>query len=241
MRKNYEPLSEEDRRFLLAEATKDEPGKITEVWLLLLWVATGTAVFSILALLGLGILARIAGFQVSGGAWRENPVTYFGAIATVALVFAYVVFSSLRWLIKSRRGDAEQRRAALADLEKGEVKVERLGVLGVKLLQEPEHYTFIFLLNLSIGKTLVLYDYDSFDDENDAPKEAKPALQVRDHITLRTFPVSKRKRWEFEGAEMALPEPIELALDPEKWPDDEGWCRVKWENIERHYGPKADR
>jgi hypothetical protein len=31
---------------------------------------------------------------------------------------------------------------------------------------------------------------------------------------------------------------LPIGLEPDGWPDDESWCRVKWENIEQHYGAK---
>lgn len=147
-----------------------------------------------------------------------------------------MTLSTLRRHLRWRRAIEQERRSVVADLDNGVVKVDVLDVQGIKLLQEPEHHSLIFLLKLSNGKILVLYDYDSYDSDNDFPTKAKPTLRARERITLRSFPVSQRKRWAFEGAEMALPAPIELALDPERWPDDESWCRVKWENIERHFG-----
>lgn len=234
-------LSENDRIFLL-EAAGNSRGLLNfDFWPLLVWILIGTLIYAGLALAVLGIAARLAGYPIAGGAWRENPVTYIGAITTVSIVFATHTLSTVRWEIGARRQRTKRRNAILGDLKNGLVMVETMTVEGVKLLQEQQHFTFIFLLRLSNGKTLVLYDYGSYDDENDRPEAARPTVTVRDNITLRSFPLSKRKRWDFEGSEVPLPSPIELVLDPGKWPEDEAWCRVKWENIDRHYGPKPVR
>lgn len=241
MPRTQQSLSEKDRIFLLEAAGKPRGLLTFDFWLLLVSILLGTLIFAGLALAVLGIAARVAGYLIAGGAWRENLVTYIGAITTVSIVFATITLYIVRWAIEARRRGTIRRNAILADLENGLVLVETMTVEGVKLLQEQEHFTFIFLLRLSNGKTLVLYDYDSYDDQNDHPEAARPNITVRETITLRSFPLSQRKRWDFEGRELPLPAPIELALDPEKWPEDEGWCRVKWENIERHYGPKPVR
>lgn len=104
-----------------------------------------------------------------------------------------------------------------------------------------EHQAFIFLLRLQNGKTLVLYDHDSHAFAQDDRPSGTPTPVVRDRISLRTYPVSQRKHCSFGGETLPLPVPIELALAPENWPEDESWCRVKWENIERHFGPNASR
>lgn len=87
MGKDHQSLSEEDRRFLLAQAELAVLGWSARVPSVLLQIVLGTALFSGLALLSLGVIARLAGLAIWGGAWRDTPVTWFGAIATVAMVF----------------------------------------------------------------------------------------------------------------------------------------------------------
>ena len=188
-----------------------------------------------------GLGAHLFGYPIANGAWRNDPLTFYGAIAIGGLVLLWQATSYLRWWLRARRAQAAYIQSISADISSGLVQVEDHAVVGVKLLKEPEHNAFIFLMHLSNGKTLVLYDYDSYDSENDFPPDNQPTLVPCDKICLRTFPNSQRRRWAFSGAQVILPTAIELALGPDKWPEDETWCRVKWENIERHYGPKRAR
>lgn len=234
-----EPLSPEDRAFLEAElrAANQRPWQTWGVPTLAALFAA--AVLTIASLFTAGLLASLLGFPIANGAWRDDPVTSYGAVLIGGGVFLSLAASYVRWLIRSRRSQAAYRQSIVKDIGLGMVKVEDHTVAGVKLLQEPEHQGVIFLLRLSNGKTLVLYDYDSVHADTGFPPAAGPTLVPRERISLRTFPRSQRRRWAFSGVPLPLPEPIELVLEPSKWPDDETWCRVKWENIERHYGPGA--
>lgn len=239
MSNKLQQISESDRSFLLAQITPSKRWSLTEHGTFILFTIFGAVVYSGLALIVIGVAAQILGFAIVRGAWRGSPVTYWGAILIVLMVSGYIFYISVQWLIKSRQSSASRRKSITADLERGLVKVEDLAVQGIKLLQEQEHHTFIYLLRLSNGKTLVLYDYDSYDANDESSGNTHPTLMVREKIALRSFPISKLKTWEFLGEEMPLPAPIALVLNPEKWPEDETWCRVKWENIEHHFGPKA--
>ncbi|MCU0902827.1 MAG: hypothetical protein MUE83_03005 [Tabrizicola sp.] len=239
--KTTQPLTPEDRAFLTEELGAARPNGWRGAAGLLLMTLFGFIAYSAAALALGAILAWLAGFPIAQGAWRDHPVTWYGAIGVVTAVFLWLAVSLLRWQMRARKGQASRRQALADDLAGDRVAIEDHVVTGIKLLQEPEHHAFIFLLRLENGKTLVLYDYDSYDSEHDRPADGRPTLVVRERISLRTFPVSQRKRWSFEGEALPLPAPIALALAPESWPDDESWCRVKWENIERHYGPKTPR
>jgi membrane protein implicated in regulation of membrane protease activity len=239
--KTIQPLSSEDQAFLTEAIELSRPKGWRGAAGLLLMTLFALVAYSAAALVVAAILAWLAGFPIAQGAWRQNPVTWYGAIGLVVAVCLGLSLSLFRWQMRTRKGRALQRQALADDLAGNRVEVEEHAVTGVKLLQEPEHQAFIFFLRLQNGKTLVLYDHDSHAFAQDDRPSGKPTLAVRDRISLRTFPVSQRKRWSFGGETLPLPAPIELALAPENWPDDESWCRVKWENIERHFGPKASR
>ena len=191
---------------------------------------------ALVALLAAGLLARLLGFPVSDGAWRDHPVTFYGAFLVGGSVFAFLASSQLRWLLRAGRARAAYIQAIAADISSGDVAVEDHEVVAVKRLQEPEHHAFIFLLRLSNGKTLVLHDET---DSDNAVSDNVPGLTPRERISLRTFANSRRRRWEFSGAPLPLPPAIELVLTPDTWPEDESWCRVKWENIEAHFGRRG--
>lgn len=237
-----EALSPEDLIFLEDELRAADPKRWqAKIAPTLLFMFFATAMYTVLALVGAGVLARLLGYRLSNGAWHDDPVTFYGALFVGGGVFLFTAVSSIRWLVRSRRSNAEYHQSIAEDIAAGTVSVEDHKVVSVKLLQDPEHHAFIFLLRLSNDRTLVMYDYDSLNSDADFPPDNKPTLTPCDRISLRSFVKSKRRRWSFSGAPVPLPEPIELVLEPSKWPDDEGWCRVKWENVERHYGAKTGR
>lgn len=234
-----EPLLPEDRAFLEGEAAQKHPlSPATRLGMGLFTAAIAVAL-SCLAVLLAGLFARLFGYPVSNGAWREHPLTFYGAFVIGGAALLLQMMSGFRWWLRARRSHAAYVQSIRDDISSGSVVVEDHEVIAVKLLQEPEHHAFIFLLRLSNGKTLVLYDYDSYDGANDFPPDTRPTLVPRERISLRTFPNSHRRRWAFSGEALPLPPAIELALAPDKWPEDESWCRVKWDNIERHFGPRV--
>lgn len=220
-----ESMTEADRAFLARALTETPVPRAVPVVAFLF----GILVYSALALLAAGLLARVAGLPFSPLAWRTDPLAFRGSAAVVGAVILALGLSSLRWLRTARRARAERRRALRADLDAGMVTVEDLDVTGIKLLREPEHGGLIHLLRLSNRKVLALYDIEA---------AGAPALVPAERLGLRSFSNSKRRRWAFSGAPLVLPEPIELAVGPEAWPEDEAWCRVRWEEVERHFGPK---
>ena len=193
------------------------------------------------ALRGLGCLASLAGFPIARGAWRDDPVTHFGAIAVVVAVWLFLVVGQALWLVRWERHRRQRKAKLETDLARDLVHDETFLVTGVKLLREPEHGMILFFLQLSNGKRFVLYDYGSVDTEGEHDGQSPPTLMPGEKFHLLTFPVSKERSWSFSGPAVSLPIVKTLELGPEDWPEDEGWCRVKWENIDRHYGAKKSR
>ncbi|MFM7442542.1 MAG: phage holin family protein [Tabrizicola sp.] len=232
-------LSPEDRAFLEQEAMQAQPVTGVARLGMALFAAILAVALAFVAVFLAGLLARLFGFAIANGAWRDHPVTFYGAFVVGGVVLLLQAVSYLRWWLRARRSRSAYVRSVSEDLSTGTVTVEDHDVIAVKLLQEPEHHAFIFLLLLSNGKTLVLYDYDSYDGEDSFPPDNQPKLVPCEKISLSTFPKSRRRRWAFSGTPLPVPVAIELALEPDKWPEDESWCRVKWANIERHYGPSG--
>jgi hypothetical protein len=207
-------------------------------WLFATALTVLPIIWSALALLLLTIAASIAGFPTAHGAWRNHPVTYYGTISVVVAIWLFIVVAQARWSLRWERHRQQRQSKLETDLALGLVRDEVSCVTAVKLLREPEHGMIIFFLQLSNGRCFVLYDYRSVDTENENDGESRPTLAPGENFHLVTFPISKERSWSFSGSPLPLPDVLPLELGPEDWPDDEGWCRVKWENIERHYGRK---
>lgn len=210
-------------------------------WKQHLWLSAASltllpALISSAALLLLAILAPLAGFPIARGAWRNDPVTYYSAIAVVVATWLFIVVGQALWSVRSERGRRQRLAKLETDSARGVVCDETFSVNAIKLLREPEHGMIMFFLLLSNGKCFVIYDYDSVDTENEHGGQSQPTLVPGETFHLLTFPVSKERSWSFSGSALPLPVMLPLGLEPDGWPDDESWCRVKWENIERHYG-----
>ncbi|GHC43440.1 hypothetical protein GCM10007315_00540 [Gemmobacter tilapiae] len=82
-----------------------------------------------------------------------------------------------------------------------------------------------------------MMDYDSVGNDLHV-EDAKPSIVVRSNLHLITFPKSKLRKWSFSGDVLPLPSPTPMGIDPDRWPEDETFLRVKWHNIEKHYGGK---
>lgn len=206
-------------------------------WLFVAALTILPALYSALALFLLAIIAALVGFPVANGAWRNDPFTYYGAITVTALIWVFIVVGQIRWSLRWERDRRHKQAKLETDLAGGVVRDEVYAVTGVKLLREQEHGMILFFLRLSNGKCFVLYDYDSVDTENEHDGQSSPVLAPGNTFHLLTFPISKERSWSFSGTALPLPPVLPLDLEPEVWPEDESWCRVKWENIERHYGP----
>jgi hypothetical protein len=210
-------------------------------WLFVASLTVIPAIYSALALFLLAVIARIFGFPTGNGAWRDHPVIYYGAVWVVVTIWIGSVVADVRWSVRSER-DRRLRKSKLeTDLTGGVVRDETFSVTGIKLLREPEHSMILFFLLLSNGRCFVLYDYESVDTDNEHDGQSRPTLVPGENFHLLTFPVSKERSWSFSRLGLPLPAVLPLELGPEDWPEDESWCRVKWENIERHYGPKRSR
>lgn len=99
---------------------------------------------------------------------------------------------------------------------------------------------FIFFLQLSNGRILVLYDHDSGEGESEGPEESTPVLVPAERLSMVSCPRTGHKRWNFQGDPVPFTLGV-IATGPEDWPEDEGWTLVRWQNIERHYGRAKGR
>lgn len=235
-------ITEQERAQLekLQEARKKLNWK-EHFWLHVAALTVAPALYSALALFLLAILAPLAGFPTAKGAWRNDPVTHYGAIAVVVAIWFCFVVGQVRWSVRVEKSRRQRQAKLETDLDRGVVRDEVFFVIGVKLLREPEHGMILFILRLSNGKCFVLYDHQTADTENVHNGQSPPTLAPGEMFHLLTFPVSKERIWSFSGPELPLPVVMPLEPEPEDWPEDQSWCRVKWENIERHYGRRKAR
>lgn len=118
------------------------------------------------------------------------------------------------------------------DLAEGFVRVETFQVEGVKVLREVEHGAYMLCLRLSDRRNLMVYDYGSYPDGGEFQQDALPTIDLRRTMRLVNYPKSGVQRYDFSGEKLEYPATVELAVDPDEWPEDLEELRVPWEGIE---------
>lgn len=235
------PITESQREFLESQL-RPSPNRLDGKILAFLILGAFYGIFFLLpaVLLSTFVVGPVAWLASFFGLVDTSVGDNFGAIVAIVYVVTcicaiYVATAAGR---HQRKVNLELLPKIHADLALGEVLEERFQVAGVKLFQESEHKAFLLFIHLSNGRTLVLYDHLSFDGQGNRSWDDPPMMEVREALCRITFPNSKFQSWDFSGEIVPLPTKLEMTNDPKKWPEDESWCRVKWENIERHYGAK---
>jgi hypothetical protein len=150
------------------------------------------------------------------------------------LVCAVVaVTSTARWV----RSWPDDRRALVADLNGGVVVDEFYRFVGVKRFQEPEHGGLIYFLRADDERVLVLYDAESQSMGAGGEDPVASPFRPRTELTMARAPATKYvldKR--FTGSLMDLGEPIELAVSPKQWPEQDELCEIAWDQLEKRLG-----
>lgn len=142
---------------------------------------------------------------------------------------ALAVASTLRWA----RTWPDKRAALEADLASGMVSEEKYRISEVKRLQEPEHGGLVYFLRTENGRVLVLYDDESLRDHavEGSPEESsfRPCEELVIVRALTTdFIIARR----FHGTPLPLPPPLELTAPVDRWPENETFCSIPWDDLE---------
>ena len=133
--------------------------------------------------------------------------------------------------MKGRRASAAMLNDRKADLDAGEVVEEQGVVDAVKVFREPEHGMKIYFLHLSDGRVRVRYDHDSADVDGDG-KSRRSTFPLSREVRMIHYPVSGEVDYRFSGETIRKPRAQSLDLHPDKWPEDETWCNIPWEDLD---------
>lgn len=230
-------MTEDNRAFLEGRIALVRYEWRDDLSLFLSLAAFGLVIAGVLLFL-LRQIASHAGYRLGNRALFDEPALLSGAIAIVSVVGGCLLSVALCDVAKRRRWARTRREAIAADVAAGTARDEVFEISDAEALREEEHGMFIFFLHLSNGRVLVLCDYDSVDGDNDFPEDNAPAPVPTERLSMVTYPRSGARRWAFQGAAVPFTRGI-MARGPEDWPEHEDWARVKWQNIEKHYGRKV--
>jgi hypothetical protein len=221
-------MNEADRIYLneRLDALKNSNMTIDEILLVTAW---GSFCGGFVVSLIWTIFCRLIGILPSMAAWQKIPIVYFGVILIFGFFFAYMM-----WLVVCR--DYLHHRSYLArlsrELKHNRVEEYDLIVDDVKCFQEPEHLMKIYLLLMSDGRIRVRYDYDSADLEGRG-KSQRTNFSISKEMKIVHFTILGQFRYEFGPTKIRKPRMKELNRPPEKWPADETWLEISWNEADQ--------
>jgi len=179
------------------------------IWLFIAWVARSFASIEV-------------GFQ--------STYAFIILATIVCLCGIYAIWSSVKWV----RDWPDHYPGIEQDIANRVVEDQEFHVKEIKLFEEPEHGGLIHFLRMENEDVLVLYDHASVEPRTGENSENSP-LQPRRQLRIVSAPISGYFIDQyFSGESIDIPEPLIIAAKPEKWPEDESWCDISWDNLEKH-------
>lgn len=235
--KRKRPMSETERESV-RENLKRAPNTYTR-WkrgaenALVLWAVT-TLMF-VFAWKFIAWLAHKT-FQVEIG-WHTAGAIWIVVLGTLGCAL-YSIISSVRWVKKW----PDARKDYQADLEGGQVIEETYKFTAAKRFQEPEHGGLFYFLRTTDDKVFVLLDYESqnlgVQDENPLNSKFQPKTELLIIRAPKSDIVIDRR---MSGDVLDAGEPHALSVGPKSWPEDEAYCKIPWEELEKRLSRKSKK
>lgn len=207
-----------DRRFIIFMVLFAGFGSAAILWVMLLvaWLAVAWAVW-------IAFDAEIGLHSVAAD-WMI-PLTGFAA--------ATCIFGLFIFFTRSRKDGGASLKA---DIEADRVIEEEYELTAAKRMQEREHGGLIYFLRTVDDEVLVLYDPESQqlgvlekDPLNSSFRPCNRLIMVRAPQTR--YVIDKV----FSGEPLDPGAPLDLTASPKRWPEDEEFCDVAWEDLEATY------
>lgn len=166
----------------------------------------------------------------------ESPIAMWVVLFGVVVCAFFAVISTARWVASW----PDDRGKLSVDLNGGVIFDELYRFVAVKRFQEPEHGGLIYFLRTDDERVLVLYDHESqslgAQGEDPLASPFRPCTE----LTMARAPATRyvlNKR--FDGSVLDLGTPIELAVSPKEWPEQDELCQIPWDELERRLGAPA--
>ena len=215
-------------RVLKAQASRARRWKLAAGNAVVLWAVSMLGVV-IVWLVAAWLLRLAFGWRVG----LHSPTAIWVVAFAVPACALIAIRSTIRWV----KTWPDNRSDLAADLAKGIVIEEAYRVVGAKRFQEPEHGGLIYFLRTDDDRVLALYDHESQDLGARGEDPLRSTFRPSAELTLARAPATKfvlDKR--FSGETIKASSPIELSVPPREWPDNEAFCDVPWNDLERRFG-----
>ena len=169
---------------------------------------------------------KFANLEIGWDSEYAIPVT----ISVLTLSAAYAVYSTAQWM----KSWPDHRQPLRDDLIAGIITEEQLAIVEAKLLQEPEHGGLIYCLRSGDGRVYSLLDRESLDlgMADEAPEGS--SFEPQSVVTIVKAPLSQFTiNVSFSGDEIDVLGPFELTASPKEWPEDQEFCSIPWDQLEK--------
>lgn len=132
----------------------------------------------------------------------------------------------------------DSRQPLRDDLRSGIVTEEHLTVVEAKLLQDPEHGGFVYFLRTDDERVYVIYDRESLELAMVEEDPAGSTFEPRSQLTIVKAPKSQFTiNNSFSGGDIDIYGPTEMTAPPTKWPENEAFSPIPWDQIEKELCP----
>ncbi len=197
----------------------------------MIWVVT--AVLFFFAWTIIAWLAHTA-FQIEIG--KNSPAAKWVLAMGVLGSALIAIISSIRWVKKW----PDARKDYQADLEDGQVIEESYEFTAAKRFEEPEHGGLFYFLRTIDDKVFVLFDYESQNlgaqGENPLNSKFQPKTELLIIRAPKSGIVIDRR---ISGDVLNAGELHVLSVDPKSWPEDEAYCKIPWDELEKRLSRKS--
>jgi hypothetical protein len=221
------PMTKKERTFLERERlVRARPSGFEDFVIAILSTA-------LLAGIGSGIwllVARITGLLPRRMNWSEVSTVYWGVVVISLLATVYWMGGTLFYDRGRSAVVKEHQNAMEADAASDIVTEERVTIASIKVFREPEHFMKIYFLLFGDNRILVRYDYDSANMDGDE-KSKRSNFPLHQNLTMVRFPQSGLLKCDFSGPVIRKPRALPLNVHPDKWPEDETYCTIPWDDL----------
>ena len=184
---------------------------VVVVWLILAWIVRAT-------------------FEVDYGWNHLHGLKIFWVLVILSLAY------SAKEVMRVSRPNPAYRAKLLKDIENGLVEIDECEISAAKVFQEPEHGGLIYFLKTTEGRVYVSFDYESQEMGVHGKDPLASSFRPKSRLRIERTPISRKVLAEvFAGDNLDLPNPIELTVHPDKWPEPGEFIDVPWSKLEAKY------
>lgn len=160
------------------------------------------------------------------------PIVLFGIVICVI----YSAISTFNWLKTFGKDNVLFDQ----DLLNGMVVEESYEFKEAVRFQEQEHGGLVYFLRENGEEAFVVYDDESANLDANDEDPLDSSFTPKENLFLVRLPKSQFPfNKQFYGNDLEIIGDYDLLVDPGFWPEDDGICKVKWDDLEEYFQNSA--